>query len=111
MKSASLLKSNDLNNTERSLSRRSTRLKHAATSQGNGGSDSDFTTDPKQLVIWNEKSETRESYTYLEVKKSIPTVKINRYSAQLLRSSVIQGEQDILHNLCNDDDVKEYSIF
>ena len=65
---ASIPESKGLNDTEGSLGGRSTRLKHGATSQGNVDSDPDLTIYPKQLVIRNEKSETREFFTYLEGK-------------------------------------------
>ena len=52
----------------------------------------------------------RRILTYLQGENSIPTVKINGSSVQCLWSSVMKGDQDILRNLCNDDDVKKYSI-
>ena len=100
-----------LSNTEKSLNHCSARLKHGATAQGNVDSNSDSTIDPKQLVTRNNKSETRESFTYLEEKISIPKIEINRSSSQRLRASVTKGEQDVMRDSCDDDDVKEYSIF
>ena len=35
----------------------------------------------------------------------------NISSANRLWTSEIKGEQDVLYDLCNDDDMKEYSIF
>ena len=103
---ASIPEQKEPNNSEISRNRRSSRLRHGSTSQGNVDSDSDSTIDPKQLVTRNEKSETGESFTYLEEKLSIPKIEINRSASQRLRESVTKGEQDVMRDVCKDDDVK-----
>ena len=75
---ASILEPKGLSNTKINLNCCSARLKHRATSQGNVDSDSESTIDLKKLVIRNNKSETRQSCTYLDDKKSVPIIKINR---------------------------------
>ena len=65
---ASIPEQKEPNNSEISRNRRSSRLRHGSTSQGNVDSDSDSTIDPNQLVIQNDKSETGESLRIWKIK-------------------------------------------